>query len=51
VKDKEAIMNIDNRIPDSLLLLLSEKERKLYFGLPECSEELPTFKIGQMLES
>ena len=44
-------MNVDNRIPDSLLLLLTEKERKLHVGFPECTEELPLFLIGRMLDS
>jgi hypothetical protein len=44
-------MNIDNRIPDSLLLLISEKERKMHVGFPDCGATLPTFRIGKMLET
>ena len=44
-------MNVDNRIPDSLLLLLTQKERKLHVGFPECTNVLPIFLIGRMLDS
>ena len=49
---KEELMNFDNRIPDTMLLLLTEKERKVHFGFHECDiKKLPIFGIGKQIST
>lgn len=48
IPTKEELLNVDNRIPDTMLLLLTEKERKIHFGFHECDVlKLPLFGVGR----